>query len=60
MSLIEGAREAFKRTGSVIKALETGGPYVTLHEVLRIAAEEKLKRLGYRIVSKEDTMLMRK
>ncbi|MEM2014136.1 MAG: hypothetical protein QXJ16_01580 [Desulfurococcaceae archaeon] len=53
LKAFDRAREVFKRTRSIAKALEAGRPYVTLHEVLRIAAEERLKEMGYRVIHRD-------
>lgn len=53
LKAFDRAREVFKRARSIAKALEAGRPYVTLHEVLRIAAEERLKEMGYRIIHRD-------
>ncbi|MEM4888739.1 MAG: hypothetical protein QXJ64_04800, partial [Thermosphaera sp.] len=53
LKAFDRAREVFKRTRSIVKALEAGRPYVTPHEVLRIAAEERLKEMGYRIIHRD-------
>jgi hypothetical protein len=50
--LMERVREAYKR-GGVKEALNVRG-LLTPHEVLRICAEEKLKKAGYRIVSRDE------
>jgi Holliday junction resolvase-like predicted endonuclease len=46
-------REVYNRTGSVGEALKAKG-ILTLHEALRVIVEEKLKRMGYRIVSRDE------
>jgi len=46
-------REVYRRTGSVGEALKARG-ILTLHEALRVIVEEKLKRMGYRIVSRDE------
>jgi Holliday junction resolvase-like predicted endonuclease len=46
---IDRVREVYNRTGSVGEALKVRG-ILTLHEVLRVIVEERLKRMGYRIV----------
>jgi len=46
---MDRVREVYSRTGSVGEALKARG-ILTPHEVLRVIVEEKLKRIGYRIV----------
>jgi len=46
-------REAFRKTGSVDKALEAA-KHVTPHEVFRVIAEEGLRRRGYRIYGRDE------
>jgi hypothetical protein len=48
---IDRVREVYNRTGSAGEALKARG-ILTLHEVLRVIVEEKLKRMGYRIVDR--------
>jgi Holliday junction resolvase-like predicted endonuclease len=50
---INRVREVYNRTGSVEEALKARG-ILTLHEVLRVIVEEKLKRMGYRIVGRDE------
>ena len=50
---INRVREVYNRTGSVEEALKARG-ILTLHEVLRVIAEEKLKMMGYRIVGRDE------
>jgi Holliday junction resolvase-like predicted endonuclease len=50
---IDRVREVYNRTGSVEEALKARG-ILTLHEVLRVIVEEKLKRMGYRIVDRDE------
>jgi hypothetical protein len=50
---IDRVREVYNRTGSVEEALKVRG-ILTLHEVLRVIVEEKLKRMGYRIVGRDE------
>jgi Holliday junction resolvase-like predicted endonuclease len=47
---IDRVREVHNRTGSVGEALKARG-ILTSHEVIRVIVGEKLKRMGYRIVS---------
>jgi Holliday junction resolvase-like predicted endonuclease len=49
---MERVREVYRRTGSVGEALKVRG-VLTLHEALRVIVEEKLKRMGYRIVGRD-------
>jgi Holliday junction resolvase-like predicted endonuclease len=49
---MERVREVYRRTGSVEEALKVRG-VLTLHEALRVIVEEKLKRMGYRIVGRD-------
>ena len=48
---MDRVREVCNRTGSVGEALKARG-ILTLHEVLRVIVEEKLKRIGYRVVGR--------
>ena len=48
---IDRVSEVYNRTGSVGEALKARG-ILTIHEVLRVIVEEKLKRRGYRIVGR--------
>jgi len=50
--LMRRVRKAYKR-GGVKEALNVRG-LLTPHEVLRICAEEKLKKAGYRIVNRDE------
>jgi hypothetical protein len=50
---IDRVREVYNRTGSVGEALKARG-ILTIHEVLRVIVEEKLKRMGYRIVGRDE------
>jgi hypothetical protein len=52
LELMEKVREAYRR-GGVKEALNARG-LLTPHEVLRICAEEKLKKAGYRIVNRDE------
>jgi Holliday junction resolvase-like predicted endonuclease len=50
---MDRVREVYNRTGSVGEALKARG-ILTPHEVLRVIVEEKLKRMGYRIVGRDE------
>jgi Holliday junction resolvase-like predicted endonuclease len=50
---MDRVREVYNRTGSVGEALKAKG-ILTLHEALRVIAEERLKRMGYRIVGRDE------
>jgi Holliday junction resolvase-like predicted endonuclease len=50
---MDRVREVYRRTGSVGEALKARG-VLTLHEALRVIVEEKLKRMGYRIVGRDE------
>jgi hypothetical protein len=50
---IDRVREVYNRTGSAGEALKARGILI-LHEALRVIVEEKLKRMGYRIVSRDE------
>jgi Holliday junction resolvase-like predicted endonuclease len=52
MELMDRVRAACREAG-VKEALRVKG-FLTVHEVLRICAEEKLKKLGYRVVSRDE------
>jgi len=52
-SSLEKARGVFKETGSITTILKQV-PFITLHEALRIATEERLRERGYRIVGREE------
>jgi hypothetical protein len=51
---MDRVRECFRKTGSVEEALKVRG-ILTQHEVLRICAEEKLKRMGYKIIKDRES-----
>ena len=53
LSEFEKARKMFIETKSVKRAMEISK--INPHEVLRICAEEKLKSMGYKIISREET-----
>jgi len=50
---INRVREVYNRTGSAREALKARG-ILTPHEVLRVIVEEKLKRMSYRIVGRDE------
>jgi hypothetical protein len=50
---MDRVKECFRKTGSVEEALKVRG-ILPPHEVLRICAEEKLKRMGYKIIKYEE------
>ena len=50
---MDRVREVYNRTDSVGEALKARG-ILTLREVLRVIVEEKLKRMGYRIVGRDE------
>ncbi len=53
LEAMDRVREVYSRTGSVEEALKVRG-ILTLHEALRVIVEEKLKRMGYRIVGRDE------
>jgi Holliday junction resolvase-like predicted endonuclease len=50
---MDRVREVHNRTGSVGEALKARG-ILTSHEVIRVIVGEKLKRMGYRIVGRDE------